>query len=69
MDPQFNGIPVQGVLDEFKKALEEVKKDPDSIPIWQTIVGKYHPTFIGECKNAIEWSEKIVKTWLGGKYV
>ena len=64
IDPQFNGIPVQGVLDEFKKALEEVKKDPDSIPIWQTIVGKYHPTFIGECKNAIEWSEKIVKTWL-----
>lgn len=64
IDPQFNGIPVQGVLDEFKKALEEVKKDPDSIPIWQTIVGKYHPTFIGECKNAIAWSEKIVKAWL-----
>jgi len=64
IDPQFNGIPVHGVLDEFKKALEEVKKDPASIPIWQIVVGKYHPTFIGECKNAIEWSEKIVKTWL-----
>jgi len=64
IDPQFNGIPAHGVLDEFKRAIEEVKKDPQSIPIWQTVVAKYHPTFIGECQNSIDWSTTIVKKWL-----
>lgn len=64
IDPQFNGIPAHGVLDEFNKAIEEIKKDPLCTPIWQTIVAKYHPTCIGECQNAIEWSTTIVKKWL-----
>ncbi|MDD3545832.1 MAG: hypothetical protein PHG96_10830 [Kiritimatiellae bacterium] len=41
-----------------------VKKDPDSIPIWQVIIGKYHPTFVGECRNAIMLASGIVKNWL-----
>ncbi len=64
IDPQFGGIPAQGVIDEFNKALEEIKKDPASIPLWQIIVGKYHPTFLGECEYAIDWSQKIVRSWL-----
>lgn len=64
IDPQFNGIPAHGVIEEFKKAVEEIKDNPESIPLWQQIVGKYHPTFLGECEKAIEWSEHIVRTWL-----
>lgn len=64
IDPQFNGIPAHGVLAEFKKAIEEVKKDPGSIPIWQVLVSKYHPTFIGECQNAIDLATDIVSKWL-----
>jgi hypothetical protein len=64
IDPQFNGIPCYGVLDEFKRALDQVKLDPAVIPIWQTVISKYHPTFIGECQNAIDWSSQIVKVWL-----
>jgi hypothetical protein len=64
IDPQFNGIPCYGVLDEFKRALEQVKSDSAVIPIWQTVISKYHPTFIGECQNAIDWSSQIVKDWL-----
>ncbi len=64
IDPQFNGIPAHGVLAEFEKALREIKKDPSSIPIWQTVVKKYHPTFIGACQNAIDWSTNIVTSWL-----
>lgn len=64
IDPQFGGIPAQGVIEEFTKALEQIKKDPASIPLWQVIVGKYHPTFLGECEYAIEWSQKIVRSWL-----
>lgn len=64
IDPQFNGIPAHGVIDEFNRALEETKADPKTIPIWQVVVSKYHPTFIGECQNAIDWSTQIVADWL-----
>ncbi|HLB05355.1 MAG TPA: ATP-dependent Clp protease proteolytic subunit [Thermodesulfobacteriota bacterium] len=64
IDPQYGGIPCHGVIAEFKRALEEIKVDPSSIPIWQTVVGKYHPTFIGECQHAIDWSRNIVISWL-----
>jgi len=64
VDPQFGGIPAQGVLEEFNRAIEEIKKDPESLPIWQTIIGKYHPTFIGQCEKAIKWSNEVVTEWL-----
>jgi len=64
IDPQFNGIPASGVLEEFKRAVKEIKDDPTAIPLWQSIIGKYHPSFIGNCEKAIEWSEKIVRDWL-----
>ncbi|MFC1484998.1 S49 family peptidase [bacterium] len=64
IDPQFGGIPAHGVIEEFQRALEEIKADPKSIPIWQVIIGKYHPTFIGECEKAMDLSGKIVKDWL-----
>lgn len=64
IDPQFNGIPVQGVLEEFETAIEAIKKDPKSLPIWQVIISKYHPTFIGECKKSDEWARRMVLEWL-----
>lgn len=64
IDPQFSGIPAHGVISEWEKALEEIKVDPSKIPLWQTIVSKYHPTFLGECKNAIDLSSDIVSNWL-----
>lgn len=64
IDPQFNGFSAEGVKEEFEKAIQEVKRDPGSLPIWREIIGKYHPTFIGDCEKAIEWSETIVNRWL-----
>lgn len=64
IDPQFGGIPATGVIEEFNKACEEIKRDPLTTPLWQTIISKYHPTFLGECEKAIVWSKDIVKTWL-----
>ncbi|PHX40230.1 serine protease [Pseudomonas sp. NZIPFR-PS5] len=63
-DPQFGGIPAYGVLEEFQKAVDSVKADPGSIPIWQAIISKYHPTFLGECQNAIQHAADIVNSWL-----
>lgn len=64
IDPQFNGIPAHGVIEEFETALKAIKKDPQSIPLWQVIISKYHPTFLGDCKHAIDWSKDIVTQWL-----
>lgn len=64
IDPQFGGIPAHGVLKEFQDAINSVKADPGSLPIWQMVIGKYHPTFIGECQNAIDWSTEMVRNWL-----
>lgn len=63
-DPQFGGIPAYGVLEEFEKAIEAVKADPRTTPIWQTVVSKYHPSFLGECEKAIELAGAIVRGWL-----
>ena len=64
IDPQFNGISAEGVREEFEKAIKEVKSDPSTIPIWREIISKYHPTFVGDCEKAIEWSQSIVTKWL-----
>lgn len=63
-DPQFNGIPAYGVLEEFEAALKAVKADQLSLPIWQVIISKYHPTFLGECQKAIDLASEIVRSWL-----
>ncbi len=64
IDPQMGGVACQAVLDEFDKAINDVRANPSSAPIWQVIISKYHPTFLGSCRNAIEWSEKLAEAWL-----
>lgn len=64
IDPQMGGLACQAVLDEFKQAKEDIKKNPHSAALWQVIISKYHPTFLGACRQAIEWSEKMVFNWL-----
>ena len=64
IDPQLNGIPAHGVVEEFKRALADATANPASIPIWQPIVAKYGPAFIGECQKAIEWSNEMTSEWL-----
>lgn len=64
VDPQLGGLPAHGIVEEFKKAAEEVREDPTTIPVWQPIIGKYHPTLIGECQKAIKWSDAMVHEWL-----
>jgi hypothetical protein len=60
IDPQLRGIPAQGVIDEFRQALESYKTDHDSLVIWQQIIQQYRPTFLGQCKQAIEWTRTFV---------
>ena len=64
IDPQMGGLACQAVINEFREAKQDVKQNPHSAALWQVIIAKYHPTFLGACKQAIEWSEKMVSKWL-----
>lgn len=64
IDPQMGGLACQAVLNEFEQAKNDIKQNPHSAALWQVIISKYHPTFLGACKQAIEWSEKMVNEWL-----
>ena len=59
IDPQLNGIPAQGIIEEFECAVDSIKKDPASALLWQTILSKYHPTLLGEAKKAIKLSKEM----------
>lgn len=64
IDPQFQGIPAHGIVEEFKRAHQEIKADQSKMAVWQPIIAKYPPAFIGECEKAIQWSEEMVREWL-----
>ncbi len=64
VDPQFRGLPAHGVIEEFKVAHKEIKKDASKIPIWQPILAKYTPALLGECEKAIDWADEMVRDWL-----
>lgn len=64
IDPQFGNVPAHGVIEEFEKAYNEIIADPRTVPVWQPVLAKYPPAFIGECKKAIEWSTSLAKAWL-----
>ncbi len=60
IDPQLRGLPAYGVLEEFRRAVREIKRDQARLAVWQPIIAKYHPTFLSECENAIRWSNEFV---------
>lgn len=64
IDPQVNGIPTHGIIEEFQRAVSQAKVDPSCVPLWQPIIAKYNPTLIGECEKAIQLSNDMVKQWL-----
>jgi len=64
IDPHLRGIPAFGVIEEFRRACQEVKRDSSRVPIWQAIIGQYRPAFLSQCKNAIAWSNSFVREQL-----
>lgn len=63
-DPQFGGVAAGGVIEEFETAVKEVESNPSSAELWGKNIGKYHPTFLGDCVKAVEMSKSIVGKWL-----
>lgn len=64
IDPQINGLPAYGIIEEFRTACAAAKANPGEIPIWNAIISKYHPTLLSQCENAIRWSSEFVEEQL-----
>lgn len=64
IDPQIGGLPAHGVIEEFLQAKAEIAADATTLAVWQPIIAKYPPAFIGECAKAIKWADSIVRAWL-----
>jgi len=64
IDPQFSGIPAHGILEEFNKAYEDIKKDQSYLYVWQPIINKYSPTTVGESQKAVDWANNLVEEYL-----
>ena len=58
-DPQINNMPSQSVVSEFYKAVDDVKNNPASLGLWQTIISKLNPTFLTICEQANKMSEEL----------
>lgn len=61
IDPQLHGLPAAAVKKEIERALNEIKADPAAMSVWQFVLQKYNPTFIGQCEQAVDWAEKFVR--------
>ena len=64
IDPQYGGFPAHGVVEEFENAKAEIIENPATVPVWRTIIAKYPPAFIGECRKAIDWANEVASSWL-----
>ena len=61
VDPHFNGIPAVGVLEEIKRAFNEIKSDPAYTQIWNPILSQMPPSFVQQCSWAVERSQAFVQ--------
>jgi len=61
VDPQFSGIPAYGVIEELKRAYEEITADHNKVFVWTPILSRYPPSFVQQCHWALERTEEFVK--------
>jgi len=61
IDPQIAGIPAAAVKEEFEEAIRQINADSSRLAAWQFILGKYTPTYLAKCENAVNWSKEFVK--------
>jgi len=64
IDPQMQWVPCEWIIEEFENAKKDILESPALSSLWETIINKYHPTFIGSCQHAIDWSRTLVEEWL-----
>lgn len=63
-DPQINGRPAQGIIEEFLRAASEMSQDQTKALLWQPILQKITPGFITHCERVRDLADIIAKQYL-----
>jgi len=63
-DPQINGRPATGIVNEVDRALNEIKRDPQKEIFWREVFRQLPSAFITDCERAIKITGDIVTEWL-----
>lgn len=61
VDPQIFGISAGGIVEEFRRAKDEINLDQSTGLVWRPIFEQYGPGFIGDCEKAVTWSKEILR--------
>lgn len=61
VDPQINGIPTIGVIEEFKRAYREIKEDQRAAHLWSPVLSRLPPSFLQQCDWAIQRSGAFLR--------
>jgi len=65
IDPQFGVIAAANLLEEVKKASDQIAKDPRRAMFWQPILGQITPSFLQRCEIAVRDSKDFLTKTLG----
>ncbi|MDP9001204.1 MAG: serine protease [Myxococcota bacterium] len=57
-------VPAYAILEQFKYAQAEVKRDPGLLPAWLPILRQYGPALIVQCQLHQQLAETLVADWL-----
>jgi len=69
IDPQMPILPgrtvsARAIVEEFQRASGEVAENQRMAHVWAPVLQSYGPALVQEAQNALDYSEKMVATWL-----
>src|SRR5450756_1171969 len=68
IDPQIwagnRYVPARAIVEQFKRAKEEIAADPAALQAWFPILQQYGPSLLSECDDAEALSRRLVGEWL-----
>lgn len=56
--------PAGSIIEQFDRATEVLKKNPDQLPVWVPILREFAPALLVECENYLNLSQTLVSSWL-----
>jgi len=57
-------VPAQSIIEQFKMARDECKKNPKNLGVWLPIIEQYGPALIVQSEDANDLSTILVSEWL-----
>jgi hypothetical protein len=68
IDPQFllgpRAISARAIVDQFEEAKKEILQNPTTAHVWFPILQSIGPALLQEARNALEYGERMVASWL-----